>query len=137
MGEKTKKKKKIKKAKKKKKTERIPKMKSVDDYADNDEENALDVLVGRRIDSNGIDLFGEYAKETNIKKVKHVKKELVDENGSSRDFPAKHGLVKQLTPNNRACVCVDCKKTMYLNEWMYHCRWCSYDLCIDCYNGNE
>merc|ERR1712228_326365 len=134
-----KRKKSIKRKKKKKEKKILKKDKSaeidiLDDY-DNEEQNELDILVGRRLKKNenkmGVDIFGEYVNNDSNKKkeIKNIE--------SLKDCPARHGLVKQLTPNNRVFECNECNNTLYLNEWIYACRWCNFDLCIKCYYGTE
>ena len=128
------KKKQKKKAKPKKEKESVEGIENdqVEGVIEIEEQNELDILVGRRLKKNeneiGVDIFGEYAsnnnkeaeeiKQPNKKKIKR-KKKVIEMMEPLKDCPARHGLVKQLTPDNRVFECDECNKTMYLNEWMY------------------
>eukprot|EP01083_Nonionella_stella_P302198 1040936_1 len=56
---------------------------------------------------------------------------------ATKDCPGRHGLILTMTADNRVFECAECNKTMYLNEEMYRCKWCDYDLCMTCFKGES
>eukprot|EP01084_Bolivina_argentea_P156514 272798_1 len=101
-----------------------------DDLCENDidGEDADELMV-----NNGV--FDNIITQKDIGRITRSKKKKVVELKSDKDCPGRHGLIETVTADNRVCVCVECNKIMYLNEELYRCKWCDYDLCVNCFKG--
>merc|ERR1712130_553260 len=77
---------------------------------------------------------GDILMQKKQKKERQREKEIVQTN---KDCPGYHGLIASQASDNTITECGECQKIMYLNEDMFGCKWCDYNLCIPCYKGEN
>ena len=63
------------------------------------------------------------------------KMEVIEE--TDKDCPGRHGLVESQASDTTVMECSECDKIMFLKERLFGCKWCDYNLCVQCYKGEN
>merc|ERR1712176_211866 len=78
----------------------------------------------------------EKKQEKKKKEKKQTKKQIIIEN-TDKDCPGRHGLIESQASDSRVMSCNECDKIMYLEEALFGCKWCDYNLCVQCFKGES